>query len=93
MLVVSVIVVNFNGGRLLIEAVRSACDLVLASPDITLPYRDLVEQASSLGDVVAVVRYGGRHQYWADVMYSPPVGEARTASYGDTDDALVDSSH
>lgn len=75
-----------------IKIIHRAGTLVLATPDIVLPYRDLVDQASALGDVVAVVRYGGRHQYWADVMYSEPDTGARTASYGGADDALVDSS-
>ncbi len=39
--------------------------LVLATPDLKLPFRDAVEQASDLGEVVAVLRIGGRHQYWA----------------------------
>ncbi len=39
--------------------------LVLATPDLTRPYTDVVEQAGELGEVVAVLRVGGRHQYWA----------------------------
>ncbi len=40
--------------------------LVLATPDLTAPFADPVKQASLLGDVVAIVTYGGRHQYWAN---------------------------
>ncbi|MFQ5479623.1 MAG: hypothetical protein ACE5E4_13520, partial [Candidatus Binatia bacterium] len=39
--------------------------LVLATPDLKLPFHDAVQQASELGEVLAVVRVGGRHQYWA----------------------------
>lgn len=42
--------------------------LVLATPDLTRPYADVVEQAGELGDVVAVLRVGGRHQYWASQL-------------------------
>ncbi len=44
--------------------------LVLATPDLQLPYRDSVAQASDLGEIVAVVRIGGRHQYWAESIFS-----------------------
>ncbi len=39
--------------------------LVLATPDLKMPFRDSIEQAADLGEVLAVVRIGGRHQYWA----------------------------
>ncbi|MEE9294466.1 MAG: hypothetical protein V3W34_05820 [Phycisphaerae bacterium] len=47
------------------KIVHRAGALVLATPDLKLPFRDSVEQASELGEVLAVVRIGGRHQYWA----------------------------
>jgi hypothetical protein len=47
------------------RVVHRAGALVLASPDLSLPFADAVAQAETLGDVVAVVRVGGRHQYWA----------------------------
>ena len=39
--------------------------LVLATPDLQLPFTDTVDQVSELGEVVAVVRVGGRHRRWA----------------------------
>lgn len=75
-----------------IKIIHRAGTLVLATPDVVLPYRDLVEQASALGDVVAVVRYGGRHQFWADMTYSQPARSVRTASYGSDRNVLADSS-
>ncbi len=47
------------------KIVHRAGALVLATPDLTIPFRDSVEQASELGEVLAVVRVGGRHHYWA----------------------------
>ncbi len=40
--------------------------LVLATPDLQVPYTNTVEQVSQLGDVLAVLHIGGRHQYWAE---------------------------
>ncbi len=39
--------------------------LVLASPDLTNPFSNPIDQSAELGEVVAVVRVGGRHQFWA----------------------------
>jgi len=44
--------------------------LVLATPDLQLPYHDTVAQAADLGEIVAVVRIGGRHEYWAESVFS-----------------------
>lgn len=52
--------------------------LVLATPDLQLPYADAVSQASDLGEVVAVVRVGGRHRYWAmDLLAAREDAEAQ----------------
>jgi hypothetical protein len=40
--------------------------MVLATPDLTAAFADPVAQARELGDVVAIVTYGGRHHYWAN---------------------------
>ncbi|NOT00555.1 MAG: hypothetical protein HOP29_07995 [Phycisphaerales bacterium] len=55
--------------------------LVLATPDLQLPFHDTVAQAAELGDVVAVVRVGGRHQHWA--------GGALTASESPPSDVAI----
>lgn len=46
--------------------------LVLATPDLQLPFHDTVSQAAELGDVLAVVRVGGRHQHWAGGALASP---------------------
>ncbi len=47
------------------KIVHRAGALTLATPDLKMPFRESVEQASQLGEVLAVLRIGGRHQYWA----------------------------
>jgi len=39
--------------------------LVLATPDLQIPFSNTVAQVSQLGEVVAVLHVGGRHHYWA----------------------------
>jgi len=39
--------------------------LVLATPDLQLPYTNTVQQVAELGEVVAVLNVGGRHHRWA----------------------------
>lgn len=60
--------------------VNRAGAMVLATPDLSLPFHDAVAQASELGEIVAVVRVGGRHQYWAQHLLggTPPGGAAGT---------------
>ncbi len=60
--------------------------LVLATPDLQLPYQNAVAQAEELGEVVAVMRVGGRHRHWASRMLADAGGE-----YPANVDPMVDS--
>jgi hypothetical protein len=54
--------------------------LVLATPDLQIPYTNTVEQVSELGDVLAVLHVGGRHQYWAKPVLAAARVEATDES-------------
>ncbi len=74
-----------------VEIINRAGAMVLASPDLALPFHDVVEQVSDLGEVVAVLRIGGRHQWWggstgstsAAYLSAGSTGPVRTVSMGD----------
>lgn len=44
--------------------------LVLATEEVVRPYRDVVSAAAELGEVMLVMRVGGRHMHWGN-----PAGE------------------
>lgn len=75
-----------------VEIINRSGAMVLASPDLALPFHDVVEQVSDLGEVVAVLRIGGRHQWWGGSTGSRSAahrsagstGAVRTVSMGDT---------
>ena len=50
--------------------------LVLATPDLQLPYSNTVDQVCELGEVVAVLHVGGRHRYWAEDLLASRWEEA-----------------
>lgn len=54
-----------------IQIVHRSGALVLATPDLVRPYHDIVSQTAELGDIVAVLTVGGRHQYWASHLTAP----------------------